>query len=1093
MISYDEGSKFYKIRYSDGDEEEMDAKDMTLHVVHATGRKTDDTGAATKNDNAKKADAKKSDTKVAASSEIDGKAGGDAGAGAKKGGGKKANAKKGDAKKAASTEVGRKVGGDVGTSDSADDHSGVSSDNDGAQKSSKSANKGGRSKEGKKSDKVKATKPSDPPNSSGDDILRAATQLAVTKTPVSATGTSMDTTSKKSDGEEEEKETFHPGHVCRDAQFYTTLNDETPFDCSEKLGCECNDLLSANRKRYKRLNAKSKLQQGTILRIPEKRDVEKVLHLYKYEDGEPKLDYCYVCLEIESPDGPEMLLCDGDSCDKACHLSCTHDKLNAIPDGDWYCKSCQDKSSTSISSKPKKDEKKKRSKLKRISKASRSKGSGTRTSASSSTPNLYSVRPVTPASYDVMDSLAFLGQSTAPASALVSAPLSSKSRSTKSKQKQRQTKSPPRPKTPKDQESILSSPVNLPSKKLLAVLDGQVVEDSTTSDVAHMATTTERSAAKKMKGAATTGSKKKRGKNKDYNNSTSMDSIALAVEEEFKRFERTRLKGERQTIVLRIRRLKEEITSLQDQGKAAAAKKGGEKPESALSRTKKITWKQLELKNLQGEEKRLTNRLDELSENASSLSSTIEEGNGSDASVTAKPSSSDGKAIEKKKARRSTNGKEKKGEDTVASDAPTKATANDVSTIGGIDSKKHRSSSNKRKQPLGTNSSDDENTESDGQPKTKAKKKAKTSAKKTSAKKGLSDIQRKRDQARRKRKQLKLSRRSSKSNSTGDNDDGSDEDYSQVWVNNDASDSEDHNLPPDMSPDEPPPKRKKRQSRRQSGSSTGRGRGSKPLWLPCGSCLGCIQTKDCGRCRSCLERPSEATSLRSAGGFQRFICIQRQCLAPTHRGKSSGNGDDVDSATPTPAATDVSSASQEKDLPQLSGGVKRKNMPALGGVKNNTSPLLQPEVPIADEAQPRVSKEEHIDEIESLSDGGEGMFNMSDLEDDDGDDDEALGLNPRVGGTLNAGLVDMAPPPLHAGALPPVPQQVTVPSPLRGKEGIAGAIPPHSAVGNAAQMARDLRRRDRSNYDDDGADEWSSVGGSLGSHGGDEMMELPPL
>ena len=1064
---------------------------MRVHVVHSTVTRTDDAGAAIKNDDAKKTGAKKVDTKRAASSEISVKAGDDAGDGAKKVGTKKANAKTGDAKKAASSEVGGKVDGGVGTRDSAGDHSDSSSGDDGAQKSSKSANKGRRSKEGKKSDTVKATKRSDPPISSRDDILRAATQLAATKTLVSATGISTDAKSKKAGGEEEEKETFHPGHVCRDAQFYTTLNDETPFDCSEKLGCECNDLLSANRKRYKRLNAKSKLQQGTILRIPEKRDVEKVLELYKYKDGEPKLDYCYVCLEIESPDGPEMLLCDGDSCDKACHLSCTHDKLNTVPDGDWHCKSCQDKSSTSISSKPKK----KRSKLKRVPKASRSKGSGTRISASSSTPNLSSVRPVTPASYDVMDSLAFLGQSTAPASALASAPLPSKSRSTKSKQKQKQTKSPPRPKTPKDQESILSSPANLPSKKLLAVLDGQVVEDSTTSDNAHVATTTERSPPKKRKGAAATASKKKKREKKDNNNSTPMDSIALTVEEEFKQFERARLKGERQTIVIRIRRLKEEITTLQDHGKAAAAKKGGEKPESALSRTKKITWKQLELKNLQGEEKRLANRLDELSENASSLPSTIEEGDGSDASVTAKPSSSNGKAIKKKKAQGSTNGKKKKENDNVASDAPTKATAADASTVSGIDAKKRRSSSTKsgqkkRKQLPG--SSDEEDTESDDKPKTKAKK-TKTSAKKTSTKKGLSDIQRKRDQARRKRKQLKLSRRSSKSSSAGDNDDDSDEDYSQVWVNNDANDSDDDNLPPDMSSDEAPTKKKKRQSRRQSGSSTGRGRGSKPRWLPCGSCLGCIQTKDCGRCRSCLERPSEATNVRSTGGFQRFICIQRQCLAPTHRRESSGNGDDVDMATPTPPpATDVSSAGQEKELPQLSGGVKRKNMPALGGVKANSSPPIQPEVPIVDgKAQPRISEEEHLDEIESLSDGGEGMFNMSDLEDDD--DDEALGLNIGVGRTLNAALVDMAPPPLHEAALPPVPQQVTVPSPLRGKEAIAGAMPSHSIGDNAAQMARDLRRRDRSHYEDDDADEWSSVGGSLGSHGGDEMMELPPL
>jgi len=174
-------------------------------------------------------------------------------------------------------------------------------------------------------------------------------------------------------------------------------------------------------------------------------------------------------------------------------------------------------------------------------------------------------------------------------------------------------------------------------------------------------------------------------------------------------------------------------------------------------------------------------------------------------------------------------------------------------------------------------------------------------------------------------------------------------------------------------------------------------------------------------------------------------------------------------------------------MPQLSGGIKRKDMPALGGIKPKPSPPIPSEAPIAD-GMPKRRNDEDIDEIESLSDGGDGIF-MSDLDEGD-DDDEALGLNPGVG-ISNA--EDNSPPPLHQATLPPVPQQVTVPSPVRGKKPGADAISAHPTGGNAAAMARDLRRRDRSNYDDDDADDWSSVGGSSGSQDEAEMMALPPL
>jgi len=139
---------------------------------------------------------------------------------------------------------------------------------------------------------------------------------------------------------EVEPETFHPGFVCKDMQFYTTLDNETPRVCATKLGCEWRDLVQANKETYKGLVATSKLEEGTILRIPEKNDFHKLQALYYYQ-GDDKLDFCCECFVIEKPDGPPMLLCDG--CDAACHLTCTHDKLREVPEGDWFCRKCSKK------------------------------------------------------------------------------------------------------------------------------------------------------------------------------------------------------------------------------------------------------------------------------------------------------------------------------------------------------------------------------------------------------------------------------------------------------------------------------------------------------------------------------------------------------------------------------------------------------------------------------------------------------------------------------------------------------------------------------------------------------------------------------
>ena len=168
--------------------------------------------------------------------------------------------------------------------------------------------------------------------------------------PAAATNTESDASGSQPqpeaevEEEEEEPETYYPGYVCRDMLFYTTLDNETPKMCANKLGCEWRDLVNINKQTYKGLIVSSKLEEGTILRIPEKCDHEKLRALYKLDDGDEKLDFCCECFVLENPDGPPMLLCDG--CDAACHLPCTHDKLKEVPEGEWFCRKCTAKKSS---------------------------------------------------------------------------------------------------------------------------------------------------------------------------------------------------------------------------------------------------------------------------------------------------------------------------------------------------------------------------------------------------------------------------------------------------------------------------------------------------------------------------------------------------------------------------------------------------------------------------------------------------------------------------------------------------------------------------------------------------------------------------
>ncbi|XP_017337201.2 bromodomain adjacent to zinc finger domain protein 2B isoform X11 [Ictalurus punctatus] len=51
--------------------------------------------------------------------------------------------------------------------------------------------------------------------------------------------------------------------------------------------------------------------------------------------------YCQICRKGDNED--LLLLCDG--CDKGCHTYCHKPKINAIPEGDWYCPACISKAS----------------------------------------------------------------------------------------------------------------------------------------------------------------------------------------------------------------------------------------------------------------------------------------------------------------------------------------------------------------------------------------------------------------------------------------------------------------------------------------------------------------------------------------------------------------------------------------------------------------------------------------------------------------------------------------------------------------------------------------------------------------------------
>lgn len=100
------------------------------------------------------------------------------------------------------------------------------------------------------------------------------------------------------------------------------------------------------------------------------------------------------------------------------------------------------------------------------------------------------------------------------------------------------------------------------------------------------------------------------------------NEMVKSVEAEFLAFERARLKGEKQTVSLRIQRLKDEIKVLE--GKKSSSDVSNF--EIAFEDARKITWKKFECANLEGEEKRLAGRLNEISNGSVAMNGVVTKG-----------------------------------------------------------------------------------------------------------------------------------------------------------------------------------------------------------------------------------------------------------------------------------------------------------------------------------------------------------------------------------------------------------------------------------------------------------------------------------
>ena len=58
------------------------------------------------------------------------------------------------------------------------------------------------------------------------------------------------------------------------------------------------------------------------------------------EDEDDEEGYCEVCSYGLSPEGNQILFCDGAGCESAYHQLCLKPKLRAVPEGEWLCPKC---------------------------------------------------------------------------------------------------------------------------------------------------------------------------------------------------------------------------------------------------------------------------------------------------------------------------------------------------------------------------------------------------------------------------------------------------------------------------------------------------------------------------------------------------------------------------------------------------------------------------------------------------------------------------------------------------------------------------------------------------------------------------------
>ena len=52
---------------------------------------------------------------------------------------------------------------------------------------------------------------------------------------------------------------------------------------------------------------------------------------------------CHVCGRASSTEPNVILLCDGEGCDDAYHLQCLDPPLAEVPEGNWFCPTCERK------------------------------------------------------------------------------------------------------------------------------------------------------------------------------------------------------------------------------------------------------------------------------------------------------------------------------------------------------------------------------------------------------------------------------------------------------------------------------------------------------------------------------------------------------------------------------------------------------------------------------------------------------------------------------------------------------------------------------------------------------------------------------